>query len=553
MAFKKRSADQSVWATPGLVKTLFAVASAFGSWSLLLPVVPLAVITAGGSDTLAGGTTAAFMAATVITQWFTPGLVRRFGYINVMMASAFVLGFPSFLYAVSVATVPVLVISAVRGIGFGAICVAQAALIAELVEPKFLGKASGMLGFTIGLVQMIVLPIGLYLAENVSFTVTYILATVIAVAATGVCWSLPKVSPAPKADPSAAGAGGLPPVATWKLITVPAITVGTFAMGYGAVSSFLPAAIKDISPADGAVISGLVLGVAAGSQMICRYAAGLVADRAGEAGKTTLPAMACGVAALAWTTLVLFAGWSPWLLLVAAVLFGAGFGAAQNEALLMMFARLPRSRVTDASALWNMAYDGGTGVGAVLLGVVAGAAAYSGAFGTAAGIIAFGLLVVWADKAIGRHRIAERNNTRATLRRIPVARKTYHGAKAAARVSMKPVHAAENLAKKAPRPHLPVGRAKLTTLDVSGGQDSAGPQQMSAEERRAQKARSKQAALERKRAKKQEKRQRKNTQKSGSGLLRPQRDAARRAAGRSGRVEKKFARQQLADDDAAAN
>ncbi|NLF91825.1 MAG: MFS transporter, partial [Corynebacterium marinum] len=34
----------NVWAIPGVLATLVAVASAFGAWSLLLPVLPTAVL-----------------------------------------------------------------------------------------------------------------------------------------------------------------------------------------------------------------------------------------------------------------------------------------------------------------------------------------------------------------------------------------------------------------------------------------------------------------------------------------------------------------------------
>ena len=44
----------SMWKSPGFLAVLVAVAAAFGSFSLLLPVVPLAVIKDGGSSALAG-------------------------------------------------------------------------------------------------------------------------------------------------------------------------------------------------------------------------------------------------------------------------------------------------------------------------------------------------------------------------------------------------------------------------------------------------------------------------------------------------------------------
>ena len=104
--------------------------------------------------------------------------------------------------------------------------------------------------------------------------------------------------------------------------------------------------------------------------------------------------------------------------------------------------------------MWNIAFDSGTGLGSVVLGVVAARAAYSGSFGTAAGLVVLGLAVVVVDRVIGRHRIAEYNNTRATLRRVPMARTAVRSARAIGRAGMKPVHVAELLARNTPRPHV---------------------------------------------------------------------------------------------------
>ena len=133
--------------------------------------------------------------------------------------------------------------------------------------------------------------------------------------------------------------------------------------------------------------------------------------------------------------------WSVWLLAVGALLFGGGFGMVQNEALLSMFFRLPRSRVSEASAVWNISYDAGTGVGSFLLGIVAASLAYNGAFGAGAAVILLGILLTMADRIVGKHRLTEYNNTRARLRQIPVARRAVQTVRAVRRqrVADKPV------------------------------------------------------------------------------------------------------------------
>ncbi|HKM25692.1 MAG TPA: MFS transporter, partial [Corynebacterium sp.] len=160
-----------------------------------------------------------------------------------------------------------------------------------------------------------------------------------------------------------------------------------------------------------------------GAAMVLRYFSGVVADRAGHAGVTMLPGQAMGFAGVALMALVIANGWSVWWLVLAGVLFGGGFGMVQNEALLEMFQRLPRTKVSEASAVWNMSYDAGTGIGSVVLGFVAARAAYSGAYAVAAGLVALGILATLADRYLGAHRVTDHDNIRTRLRQIPVPRR----------------------------------------------------------------------------------------------------------------------------------
>ena len=432
-----------MWKSPGFLAVLVAVAAAFGSFSLLLPVVPLAVIKDGGSSALAGATTGVFMAATVITQIFTPMALRRIGYNPVMVFSAFMLGVPAIGYIIGMEPLPVLVVSALRGIGFGALTVAESALVAELVPVRFLGKASGMLGVFIGLSQMIFLPIGLAIGDRWSFDYVYILGAVTALVAAVMCLRIPAIKAAPKQQPNKYDypeETRAPRVPAWKLVLIPALAVATISMSFGAVSSFLPAAVIQVDPVLGAVFSGLILSLTGGSAMVFRYLAGVIADRRGVPGATTIPAQILALLGISIIALTLYQGWSVWLLVLGAVLFGGGFGMVQNEALLSMFFRLPRSRVSEASAVWNISYDAGTGLGSFLLGMVAAVFAYQGAFAAGAVVIAVGIVLTVADRVVGNHRLTEYNNTRARLRKIPVARRAVQTVRSVrGRVAAEPV------------------------------------------------------------------------------------------------------------------
>ena len=76
------------------------------------------------------------------------------------------------------------------------------------------------------------------------------------------------------------------------------------------------------------------------------------------------------------------------LFFVAAVLFGLGYGACQNDSLVMAFDAAGPARFSTASAVWNISFDAGTGAGALTLGVVATTIGYTAGFSVAAVTIA---------------------------------------------------------------------------------------------------------------------------------------------------------------------
>ncbi|MBB1058631.1 MFS transporter, partial [Dietzia sp. B19] len=151
--------------TPGVPAAFVLVLLAFGGFSLLLPVVPLAVVRGGGSELVAGATTGVFMTVTVLVQLLTPRITAAIGYRWVLAIGSALLGLPSGLLALFDGPFAVLAVSGVRGAGFGMMTVAGSALVAELAPPGMLGRATSLIGLAVGISEAIFLPVGLWLLE----------------------------------------------------------------------------------------------------------------------------------------------------------------------------------------------------------------------------------------------------------------------------------------------------------------------------------------------------------------------------------------------------
>jgi predicted MFS family arabinose efflux permease len=77
----------------------------------------------------------------------------------------------------------------------------------------------------------------------------------------------------------------------------------------------------------------------------------------------------------------------PAAAMVGAALLGTGFGLAQNASLTLMYARVPEAGYSTVSAVWNLAYDGGMGLGAAGFGALAVRAGYPAAFAPTAAVL----------------------------------------------------------------------------------------------------------------------------------------------------------------------
>ena len=159
----------------------------------------------------------------------------------------------------------------------------------------------------------------------------------------------------------------------------PSLQLFVVTLAGGGLVTFLP-----IERPDGVVatVALLVFGL---TGAITRWRAGLLADRLG--GRLLMPlALVAAAVGMVVTALGLWAG-VVWVVVGAAV-FGAGFGATQNLTLLAAFARAGEAGTTTASAMWNIAFDAGTAIGALALGILAARIGLDWTYVVVAGLLA---------------------------------------------------------------------------------------------------------------------------------------------------------------------
>lgn len=384
--------DRTSLLSPALLLVCIASFGALVSFYLLLAVVPLFASSVGVNDIGAGLTTGALMIATVLTELVTPMLTEKLGRRTMFIIGLVLLGAPAFGLIGATTMLSILIVCVIRGIGFAIIAVLGSALVAALVPPQRRAEGLGLYGVVVGVPAIAALPVGVWMAAHVGFTAVFVVGALSALL--GIA-ALPGLR-----DQSVDADSSHPPVRIAdvfrsRALAGPAALFSLSAMATGVVVTFLALALPSGS---GNIVAAALLANASASTLF-RWIAGRHGNRLGSS-----KLLVQGVIAAAAGTLLIALTFSAIAVVAGMMLLGAGFGIAQNASLSLMYERAPASAYDTVSAVWNIAYDAGLGVGSSCFGVLAAWAGYPAAF-------------VVTSAAMGAALVAARMNRTSTVKR----------------------------------------------------------------------------------------------------------------------------------------
>jgi predicted MFS family arabinose efflux permease len=378
-----REQDVPVWRLPGMGALVWLTGAGFGGFIALLSVAPLWVARGGAGEAGAGLVTGVLLLLTILTQPFVPLLLDRYGHGLVLAAGLAFLGLPAPFYGLSDQLLPVLAVSAVRGIGFGILTVTGSAVVAELVPQSRRGEAVGLYGLGVAVPNLVILPASVALAESVGFGWVFALGAV----------SLLGIPAALRLGRVLRGTGDhgdrprgrrhrVPlPRSVLVRVALPAVVLFVVTLAGGGIMTFLPQAVTTAALASWGLFT---IGAVAA---LSRWWIGRIGDRTG-ADRLMAPLLVLTTVGLVLTSLSVGEDERPWLLLVSMAVVGFGYGALQNVTLVCAFAQVGPRHYGSASAVWNIGFDSGTGLGSVMLGLVAGASGFPAGYLVSAVVVA---------------------------------------------------------------------------------------------------------------------------------------------------------------------
>jgi predicted MFS family arabinose efflux permease len=364
-------------------------AAGFGGFAALVSVAPLWVARGGSGALGAGLVTGVLLLLTILTQPFVPWLLNRFGHGLVLAAGLVTLGLPAPFYALSDDLLPVLLLSAVRGIGFGILTVTGSAVVAELVPSSRRGEAVGVYGLGVAVPHLLILPASVTIADRLGFVWVFALGalSLLGIPAAMRLGVVLRRRAAEEAAGAAEGRGGRGALRRSRLtrpvllrVALPAVVLFVVTVSGGGVMTFLPQAVAS------SLLSSWGLFVLGGLAALSRWWIGRIGDRRGN-DRLMAPLLALTAVGLVLLAVSVADEAWLWLLLPALAVVGFGYGALQNVTLVSAFAQVTPRHYGSASAVWNIGFDAGTGVGAVMIGMVASVSGFPAGFAVSAVVV----------------------------------------------------------------------------------------------------------------------------------------------------------------------
>ncbi|WP_350222954.1 MFS transporter [Mycolicibacterium porcinum] len=352
----------SVWRVPGMPALLACAAVGFAGFSLLLPAAPMWAVRIGADSLGAGAVNSVLMLFTVIAQLLVGWLLRRVGWAGTQALGLVLLGMPAVAHLLTGSLWQVLLLAALRGLGFGILTVCSVRGIAALIPQERRGRAIGAYGLSIAAPQFVLTPLAPWLAENVGYQLVFTLAAVPLLA---VPLAFTRPAPILVHEPhtdrlDGVGAGLVGPIGALVVIT---------AAG-GGILTFAPQ-LSGATTALGALLA------MTGTAALARWLIGGIADHHGAA-RFIGPMLGVGAAGLA--VIAVGIGVAGWLVVLGAALLGTAYGALQNLTLVQAFAATGEHARGAVSVAWNVGFDAGTGLGSLAVGALATSFSFPTAF-----------------------------------------------------------------------------------------------------------------------------------------------------------------------------
>lgn len=385
---------QKIW-TSDFLKLCLANFFMFTSFFLLISALPLYVVNdLHGKESEVGLIISLFTVSSVLMRPYAGMLVDQLGRRKIVILAFILFVFSALGYFLAATVAGLLLLRLLHGVAFGLATTAAGTVATDLIPGERRGEGLGYFGM-FNMIAMVMGPaLGLYLIQEYSSYSLFFVSTITAIIALGLAYFVRYPEIQTKKHTRIR-------LSDWsKMIEPKAIPFSIPVLGtgvvYGGLVSFVSLYAKEQGNANWA--AGFFM-FFAGALVVSRAWAGKWADLKGV-DFVFYPSMLFYVVG----TLLLVMAQNQLAFVLSAVLIGFGYGATQPCLQAQSVRYVSAERRGTATATFYVFVDAGIGIGAFVLGWVAGLVGYRAMYLTTLLFIAFSIgAYIWARRKESSH------------------------------------------------------------------------------------------------------------------------------------------------------
>lgn len=349
--------------TSSFIKLMVGNLFIFMSFQMLIPTLPPYIKSIGASGTEIGLVTALFSIGAVLSRPFIGFMLEYKARKPLVLIGALMLLLITFLYPLSQVVVIFLVFRLIHGLAWGWSTTVNGTAAVDVIPNSRLGEGMGYYGLSITIGMIIAPSLGIFLFQITSFTnLVYIsgaLGVIALVLMASVSYRTPDaVLETKKEDLKFSYMGSLVDKAGW----FPSMLTLLISLGYGAIVTFI-VIFGEERGIDQIFLFYLFNAIMAS---LSRPIAGKWFDQRGPIGLVILTIFITFIGM--W---VLSFAHSNFMIAVAGVLFGVGFGSLIPTLQSWTLSKTPANRRGVATGMFFSSIDLGIGLSGLVFGVLA--------------------------------------------------------------------------------------------------------------------------------------------------------------------------------------
>lgn len=342
---------ERLWTKSFIVMTL-ALLFLFTAFYMLYPTLPLFITQMGGNQQQVGLAMGALMLSSVIFRPIVGGLLDRFGRRPFMIGGLIVFIISMYMYNWVGGIIMLMALRILHGMSWAVSTTSMMIAVTDMIPSVRRGEGMGWFSTSMTVAMAIGPMIGLFVMQGSSYQTMFLVAVGFSIFAL----LLTLFAQMPYKPLT-----GSKKIQIFEKSVLPVMAPIFFLfIAYGGITTFVPLFANEIH-----VNSGTFFLVYAATLALIRPLAGKISDLKGET-YVIIPSLVITVIAL----IVLSFSTNLLGVIVAAVLYGIGFGSAQPALQAIMIRLAPEDRKGAANAFFSTATDLGIGLGAIFLGLV---------------------------------------------------------------------------------------------------------------------------------------------------------------------------------------